>query len=431
MAGLDLLDLNDFSGLVEDYYAKVFYHCVKITQNSHDSADITQNTFTKAFINIKSLKNAGAFGAWIFAICSNEIKLFYRSNQKYIPDMKIIENIKAKSSPGEQNQANYGALYSAIDILDEKYKNLIILKYFAEFSAKEIAALTGLDANLVKSRLYDARKKLGKLLTSSTNIYNFNQVNQINQINQERKKEIMSIAKLIESGAQVIPCMSVFGQKELLKCAENNAKFSSEVLAELAKIEKGGEFTVACEGKLSYDELIKILARCDDSVLYRMSGLEYYTWRHGGKSKLLKDVADYLGTGAYIESIEFILTVTSISETVDWYKKHLGWDGCGGQEADDYGHTIIRVNSEDNMSLTFKGIQLWKTCEVNEVTKNANCFVFVTGLEAIREKIISTGWDKISEIFEPGWGVRQFYVEDLNGFKLHFSEWVCGEWEDK
>jgi len=414
-----MADLKDFSGLVDLYYAKIFYHCVKITKNNHDSADITQDTFTKAFISIKNLRNAESFGAWLFKICNNEIKLFYRNRQKNISESIDTENI-IDTSP--RSPKKYYKLYSAIDILDEKYRKLIILKYFAEFSVKEIAALMGLEEKLVKSRLYDARRKLENLISgNSAGLFN-----NFNQINQERKKEIMSTVKLVELGSRVIPCMSAWGQRELLKCAENNEKFSRDVLAEFAKIEKADEFAAECGGKLSYEELIKILARCDDSILYRMSGLEYNTWRGGRESKLLQDVADYLGTGAHIESLEFIMTVPSIKDTMAWYKKYLGWgDGNDAQQADDYGHTIIRVNTDDNMSLTFKGFQLWKDASHGgtEATKNLNCFVFVTGLDAMYEKIKATGWEKVSEIFEPGWGVKQFTVEDLNGFKLHFSEW--------
>ena len=90
-----MVDAKDFSNLVESYYAKVFYHCIKLTKNNHDSADITQNTFTKAFINIKNLKEINSFGAWIFTICNNEIKLFYRSGskQRTIEDISNITDI--------------------------------------------------------------------------------------------------------------------------------------------------------------------------------------------------------------------------------------------------------------------------------------------------------------------------------------------------
>ena len=412
----DLKDLSNFSVLVEAYYAKVFYHCIKLTKNNHDASDITQDTFTRAFINIKNLREIDSFGAWIFTICNNEIKRFYKKSNR----QEIVSNISNISDiSGTLKPKQYNSLYYAVDMLDDKYKSLIILKYFAEFSVKEISTLTSLDEKLVKSRLYDARKKLKNILSDS-GIYNFN------NLNEERKKEIMSTAKLLDLGSQVISCMSVWGQKELLKCAEKNEKFSNEVLSELAKIEKGSEFTLECGGKLSYDELIKILSCCDEGILYRMNGQEYRTWRSGGDNKLLSDVADYLGTGAFIESVEFILCVPSIVETVNWYKKHLGWVGDGEQKDEDYGHTIIRVYDENgNMSRTFKGFHLWKICEVNTEVTKGHCFVFVTGLEALRDKIKSTGWEKISDISKSGWGVNQFEVEDLNGFKLLFSEWDC------
>ncbi|MCL2776161.1 MAG: sigma-70 family RNA polymerase sigma factor, partial [Oscillospiraceae bacterium] len=315
-----MADLKNFSSLVDSYYAKVFYHCVKIVKSNHDSADITQNTFTKAFISLKTLKNADSFGAWIFTICNNEIKLFYRDKEKNISNKVNIENIISKSN--SDSSKKYGKLYSAINMLDEKYKNLIILKYFAGFSVKEIAMLAGFDEKLAKSRLYDARKKLENLLSQPKN-----SAGALNNYNRERKQEIMSTVKVLELGIRVISRMSGNGLNELLKCAKNNEKFSSEVLAELAKVEKGREFTVECGGKLSYDEYIKILAGCDYDVLHEFEDTH----------SIMRDVAAYLGTGGYIESVETILYVSSIPDTVNWYKKYFGWDGGGNDE----GHDIV------------------------------------------------------------------------------------------
>ena len=419
-----MADLNDFSGLVDLYYSKVFYHCVKLTKNNADSADITQNTFTKAFINIKNLKDINSFGAWLFTICNNEIKIFYKNrdeNRYYFIDAE-----KIKANPGKTKK--YDGLYYAVNLLDEKYRQLIILKYFAQFSSKDIAALTGFDDKLIKSRLYDARKKLKNIILNQesqkksvgfTNIYNYNQ---------ERKREIMSALKLLELGSQVVPSMSLWGQKELLKCAENNEKFSSGVLSELAKIEKGSEFTLECEGKLSYDEFIKILTCCEDDILYRLNNQEFKTWRAGRNNKLLRDAANYIGLGVgYIEDLEFIMVVPSLVDTINWYKKYLGWhsddtpESCG-----EWCHAIIRVaNDYGNMSRSLKGFHLWQACDVNPATKKGHCFVFVTGIEDLREKIKATGWEKISDISKQGWGVNQLTVEDLNGFNLHFCEWYC------
>lgn len=112
--------IESFLSLVDMYYAKVYYHCIKTIKNDYDAADIAQNTFIKALININHLKNSDSFGAWIFTICNNEIKMFYRKNKNV--DIKTPESEETKS---------WVTLYTAIDSLDEKYRNVIILKYFS------------------------------------------------------------------------------------------------------------------------------------------------------------------------------------------------------------------------------------------------------------------------------------------------------------
>jgi len=405
-----MIDLKDFSSLVDLYYSKVFYHCVKIIKNNYDSDDITQNTFIKAFINIENLKHAESFGIWIFTICNNEIRQFYRSKQKNIPGNLSIENISEKSTPNDLRK--YNNLYSAINILEEKYRNLIILKYFAEFSVKEIAQIMGANESLVKSRLYDARKKLEKLLLQSEDL-----LRSLNFFNQERRDKIMSNVKLLELGSHVIPRMSDKGINELLHYAENNEKFSMEVISELGRIDKGSEFAVECGGKVSYDELIKILACLGWGDLYRFKDTH----------KIMRDIAKYHGIGGYVESIETALYVSSIKDTVNWYKKYLGWDSDFSREAEDYGHAIVHVCSNEDspyMSKEYRRFHLRSAGENQQVTK-CSFFIIVTHkqLELIRERVVNVGWDKVSDIHDAGFGPMRFVVEDLNGVGLEFLEW--------
>jgi RNA polymerase sigma-70 factor (ECF subfamily) len=397
-----------FSSLVDMYYARVYYHCIKIMKNDYDAADITQNTFIKAFIKLNHLKDENAFGAWIFTICNNEINMFYRKNK----NMDI-------TTPKLEERNSFASLYAAIDSLDEKYKNVIILKYFSDFKLSEIANITCLPEKTIKSRLYEARKILKALLSDNTVLKNL-------QHNKKGRCIIMSIARLMDLGAKVIPCMSVWGQKELIKGAKDNAKFSEEVLNELSRIKKGKEFVLECNGSISYDEAIKILACCDEAVLYRLNNQDYKTWRNGKDNPILKDIAEYLNTGGYIDSIEMILYVPSIIETVNWYKKYLGWDGDNSEEDEKYGYSQIRAyNNETSgyMYNTFKGLHIRSSKEKSST--NSSCFVMVTSIEKLYEKLVSTGWNKITEIKDRGWGTKGFVLEDLNGFKLEFCEWIC------
>ncbi|MDR2686622.1 MAG: sigma-70 family RNA polymerase sigma factor [Oscillospiraceae bacterium] len=400
----------DFQALVDACYAKVFYHSLKAVKNGHDAADIAQNTFLKAFLGFGAVRNRASLEPWLFAVCNNEIRRFFRSSPK---DNELRDVAQARQA-GE----NHDALYAAIDRLPEAQRLVVLLKYFGGYSMRELATALGLSLSTVKSRLYEARQALKKSLLCMPPT-----------LPKERRTFLMSMLNLCAVGAKTIPCMSLRAQKQLLQCAKDNAKFGEPVLAELADIPSGREFLAACSGSLSYDELVRVLACCDEALLYRMAGQEFKTWRSASGSALLRDVAALYGTGGYVDSVEMILYVPSMLETVRWYKRVLNWD-CGesDEELEQWGHaTVFPYSSESarQMDKTFKGFHLREDREGGKL-QGCGCFVFVSGLEDLRAQIIGNGWEKIGEIRHNGWGTRNFDLTDLNGFDLEFCEWECG-----
>ena len=239
----------------------------------------------------------------------------------------------------------------------------------------------------------------------------------------------MSTLNLCEIGAKTIPSLSLYAQKQLLACAKDNAKFNPAILAELANVPTGQAFMEACGGKLSYEELLRVLACCDDATLYRLSDRPFYTWRNAVGNPLVRDIAALQGSGGYIDSVETILYVPSLPDTCKWYKKYLNWYADSDvAEMEKWGHAIIRPYVDGNfndMSQQFKGFHLRQSHK--GIIANAGCFVFVSGLDVLRNGIVERGWDKLSEITHAGWGTKTFSVTDLNGFTLEFCEWECEE----
>jgi len=409
--------MDGFKSLLDTSYAKVFYHTLKQVKNNHDAADITQNTFFKAFLHFKTVKKPESLEPWLFTICNNEVKQFYRNSTK-------IAQLNEPRSDEPKTNEKHDELYAAIDQLSGIQRQMVLLKYFGGYSMKELALVLSIAPATVKSRLYEARQALKRILGSAS----FSP-----SLQKERRHALMATLKLCELGAKTIPSMSLNAQKQLLGCAKENAKFNTSVLAELATIPTGQEFMDISNGRLSYNELLKILACCDDATIYRIAGSDFRTWRSAPNNQLIKDIAALYKSSGFIDSVEPIVYVQSMLDTYKWYKKYLGW-GCYDDESaatlqsdiDKWQHGIICPYANDgdqNSYQGFKGIHIRPSS--GGTIQNCHCFIMVSGVEDIHAAIVEKGWGNITEINHYAWGTKGFCLTDLNGFTLEFCEWEC------
>ncbi|MCL2546452.1 MAG: sigma-70 family RNA polymerase sigma factor [Oscillospiraceae bacterium] len=398
--------MQEFQDLVNTNYAKVFYHTLKQVGNDHDAADIAQNTFFKAFLRYGSLQKPESAAPWLFVICNNEIKQHFRQAAK-----------QQTTHPNQPQPTSHATLYAAIEQLSQAQRQVVLLKYFGGYTMQELSVALDISTATVKSRLYEARQALKRLLSTPSPT-----------LQSKRRKNIMSTINLCDIGSKTIPCLSLNAQKQLLQCAKDNVKFTESMLAELADIDTGKDFLVACNGSVSYDELVKILACCDDATVYRLSGKDYKAWRSISNSPLAKDIAALQNMGGYIDSVEPILYVPSLLDTCHWYKKYLNW-GYGTDEdgIEKYCHATICPQAHDDLNSpyqNFKGFHL-RQSQSNDVPIRCGAFIFVSGLAELHTSIIKRGWSKITKIRHNNWGTDAFNVEDLNGFTLEFCEWRC------
>ena len=418
--------MNEFMALAETNYSKIYYHSLKQVRNHHDAADITQNTFIKALKHFDKVRDPAAYEPWLFVICNNEIKQHYRHAKK----AALRDKVQDSACPEPQDDV-YDTLLNAIDSLSAVQRRVVLLKYFAGYTMQELAVVLSTSPATVKSRLYEARQTLKRLLDSPA----------ISPaLQKERRNALMATLNLCAIGAETITCMSLHAQKQLLQCAKDNSKFTAAVLAELANIPTGEAFMEACGGKLSCEEFLRILSCCDDAVMYRIGGSNFNTWRNAADNQLAKDLAALYKTGGYIDSIEPIVYVKSMPETVAWYKKYLNWNCANSDEdSEKWGHNIIFPNvpeSYDSQYHHFKGFHLRsEACPGDPKAiigpiPNCSFFVFVSGLEDVRASIVERGWNRVSEIRDYPWGVKSFGVTDLNGLVLEFCA-SMREWESK
>lgn len=140
------------------YLYKIAYSYIK---DENKALDIMQECAYKGFFNIHKLKNPTIFKTWITRILINVSIDYIKKDSKiiYLDDDSAISFTEGNISLEEKMD-----LYNAIDTLKDKYKTVIILKYFNNMSIEDIAKTIDIPSNTVKSHLRRAKESLNKIL---------------------------------------------------------------------------------------------------------------------------------------------------------------------------------------------------------------------------------------------------------------------------
>ncbi len=140
----------------QDYLYKTAYLYVK---NEETALDAVGTAVLKAYLQIHTLRNPEYFKTWITRILINAA---YDEQKKLICHSELPETIE--DSHEEISLEEKYDINTAVTRLSEKYRTVIILKYFNEFSVKEIADIMGAPEGSVKAYLSRARDELRRIL---------------------------------------------------------------------------------------------------------------------------------------------------------------------------------------------------------------------------------------------------------------------------
>ncbi len=154
-------DEVSFSKLIDLNKEKLYRISYMYVKNEQDTLDIVSSTVFKAYLNINKLKDPKLFNTWIIRILINTAADQLKKTKKiiYIDNYEQFENLN-KTNEFEFKLANDMDLYNAVDKLDMKYKNLIILKYFEDMTISQISKLLNQSEGTIKVYLSRALKKL-------------------------------------------------------------------------------------------------------------------------------------------------------------------------------------------------------------------------------------------------------------------------------
>ena len=137
-------------------YESMYRIAFTYVKNADDAMDVVQDSAYKAIKYAASVKKEQYIETWIYKIVINCDIDFIKKNQKEILT-DIPEELERPAAP--ENEQDFDTI-GALDILNEKERAIIILRFFEEKKLEEIARILNINLSTVKSMLYRSLKKL-------------------------------------------------------------------------------------------------------------------------------------------------------------------------------------------------------------------------------------------------------------------------------
>lgn len=126
-------------------------------RNTDDALDIVQESIYKAFSALDSLKEPGHIKTWFYRIVVHTALDFLRKRKKLV--LVDEKNLAVYDSGAVDDYADLD-LQKAMADLPEKYRTIIILRYFEDLKIEEVAIVLDRNVNTVKTQLYKALEML-------------------------------------------------------------------------------------------------------------------------------------------------------------------------------------------------------------------------------------------------------------------------------
>ncbi len=166
-------DQKAFTFLLDTYWEYVYGFQFKRLKNENDAEDITIKTFSKAFDRIETFNEQYTFKTWLITISKNlQIDLLRKENsnlrnQKSLHSGEEAYHILDDAPTIEDQlitQQNLANLLRHIKRLKPHYQEVIQLRYFQEYSYKQIANELNEPINNIKVKLLRAKKLLALII---------------------------------------------------------------------------------------------------------------------------------------------------------------------------------------------------------------------------------------------------------------------------
>lgn len=168
-------DQDAFAELLYSFQDAVYNLCYRMLSERTEAEDAAQETFLRAYSNLKKYDQARSFKTWILSIASNHCidrlrkrRILLLSIDEPMPDTLALASDEPLPEHAVMSNERSHELQRMLDQLAPEYRGAVVLRYWYDYSYAEIAELLDSTESAIKSRLFRARQMLAEQLSSQS-----------------------------------------------------------------------------------------------------------------------------------------------------------------------------------------------------------------------------------------------------------------------
>jgi RNA polymerase sigma-70 factor, ECF subfamily len=161
-------DQDAFTALIEKYKDPVYNVAYRMLGNSTEAEDVAQESFVRAYTQLRTYKDTHRFSTWLLSIASHlsidqlRRRRFLALPLENVPFLEWIADLGASPEQAAVQGETSDEMQKLLQQLPPKYRAVLVLRYWHDLSYEEIATALQLTPALVKARLHRARELVAR-----------------------------------------------------------------------------------------------------------------------------------------------------------------------------------------------------------------------------------------------------------------------------
>lgn len=156
---------ESFDELLQQFGGRIHRFLLRMTGNSHDAEDLTQETFLRVYKSIGRYDPDRPFSTWIYAIARKTAASYFRSRRP-TDELETEPVCETNEHPAKklEREDETARMWEAANRLKPQFHEVLLLHYAEGFPVAETARVMGLTVAHTKVILHRAREQLSRRL---------------------------------------------------------------------------------------------------------------------------------------------------------------------------------------------------------------------------------------------------------------------------